>query len=81
MSYQIVQASPQALAATEDKPKASYPFDDVGVGQSFLVPQADVSEAALRMAVSRRNKKADGGTFRVVKHGDPHNVFEVARIA
>lgn len=81
MSYQIVQASAAAMEKKEQAERSSYPFAELAVGQSFLVPIADVTEVNLRMAVSRQNKKKDGKRFTVVKHGDPHNVFEVARTA
>lgn len=79
MSYQIVQASPQAMEKKPTAERTSYPFAELAVGQSFLVPIAEVTEVNLRMAVSRQNKKKDNRRFTVVKHGEPHNVFEVAR--
>lgn len=81
MTYQIVQASQQALNKAEVSNRSIYPFSQLEVGQSFLVPIAEVTEVNLRMAVSRQNKKKDGKNFTVVKHGEPHNVFEVARVA
>lgn len=81
MAFQIVDSSPLAKAVAEKLPKSSYPFDELEVGKSFLVPVAEVEEVNLRMAASRQNKKKDGKRFKVIKHGEPHNVFEVARVA
>lgn len=81
MTFQIVQASQQALKKAESVEQSAYPFAQLEIGQSFLVPIAEVTEVNLRMSVSRQNKKKDGKRFTVVKHGEPHNVFEVARLA
>lgn len=86
MTYEIVVSSPQAAQKNEEVERKLYPFEDLAVGQSFLVPFGEVgSETAFRMTVSRQNKKSEKAgqlnRFRVVKHGEPYNVFEVARIA
>ncbi len=83
MSYQIVQSSPQAMNSGEVKKKhstASFPFEKLEVGQSFLVPLEDFAEQSVRNAASKAGKKFER-KFSVVKHSAPHNVFEIARIA
>lgn len=81
MTYQIVDSSPAAKVASEKQTNSKLPFEALEVGKSFLVPIADVEEVNLRMAATRQNNKKDGKRFKVIKHGEPHNVFEVARIA
>lgn len=80
MTYQIVDSSPLAKTASE-KQASKFPFEELEVGKSFLVPIAEITEANLRMAASRQNNKKDGKRFKVIKHGEPQNVFEVARIS
>ena len=82
MTFQIVASSPKALATTEVKRSSieAFPFQQLEVGQSFLVPFNTVAESTIRNNASKVGKKLSR-KFSVVKHEDPHNVFEVARIA
>ena len=93
MTYQIFEASPQALAKiTEEarakaKPagqasshhRAKYPFDELALGQCFTVPISEANEFSLRMGASSTGKKL-GKKFCVLKHRD-FACIEVARIA
>lgn len=78
--FKIVDSSPAATAVSEAKIKAAYPFEELSSGKSFLVPITDdLSEVGLRNAASRASKKYNC-KFRVIKHAEPHNCYEVARI-
>lgn len=80
MTFPIVESSPQAKTEQTKPSRIEYPFDSLEVGKSFVVPFSAASESQVRMAVSRRNKK-DPGKFKVIKHGEPHNAYEVARVS
>lgn len=81
--FKIVDASPVALAVPEPKEKkeeVKYPFDALLTGKSFVVPiSEDLNVEALRNQASRAAKRM-GCKFRVIKHGEPHNCYEVARV-
>lgn len=74
--FKIVDSSPQvaSLAVVTE-----VPFDTLEVGKSLVIELDAISEGLLRTKTSRRNKKGDK-TFRVIKHGEPNNCYEVARI-
>jgi hypothetical protein len=89
MSYAIVEASPQAKVKVETKTdvfgvqpsshhRAKYPLSELGLGQCFTVPFADLNEVALRSSVSLFAKKT-GKRFTVLKHTNL-KLVEVARI-
>lgn len=91
--YEIIQASPKALALcdadyvgqgerTPDEENAKYPFKSLLVGESFAVPFADTNPgtlASLRSSASSYSKRLVR-KFRVFVHND-YNCIEVARIA
>ncbi|URA06957.1 hypothetical protein Pfeifenkraut_BL30060 [Xanthomonas phage Pfeifenkraut] len=80
MTFPIVDSSPQAKTEQQTPSRLEYPFDSLEVGKSFVVPLSAVTESQIRMAVSRRNKK-EQGKFKVIKHGEPNNCYEVARVS
>lgn len=78
--YPIVESSPKALDVAEDYKASSMPFDKLEVGKSFLIPLDQLKEQSVRNAATKAAKKL-GWKFSVVKHEEPNNVYEVARIA
>lgn len=78
--YPIVESSEKALTAAEEEKHTAMPFESLEVGKSFLVKVSELKEQTVRNAASKANKKL-ARKFKVVKHGEPHNVYEVARIA
>lgn len=90
--YEIIQASPKALALCHevvvqsereaDEQNAKYPFKSLLVRESFAVPFADTNPgtlASLRSSASSYGKRLNR-TFRVFVHNE-YNCIEVARIA
>ena len=79
MSTTFVPSSPesdQPAATAASRFVGKYPFDDLPIGQSFLVPLAEANIRSLRQLVRRNNK--DGKRFVLVVHKN-HNVVEIAR--
>lgn len=81
--YQVCPSSPQMLAhivaGTESPPiTLKYPFHDLGVGCSFLVPIAEANEKSLRTLASQEGRRR-GMVFKVMRHND-HGIIEVGRI-
>lgn len=90
MSYEIIEASPEAktkIASYYDVKqtfenehhRSKYPFDAMKIGQCFTVPSAEANEASIRLTATSRGKKT-GKKFTVIKHKD-FGLIEVARIA
>jgi hypothetical protein len=81
MGYPIVESSPVALGPEDElKKRNEMPFAELQIGKSFLVPKTDMREQSVRNAATAAGKKLKF-KFRVIKHGEPHNCYEVARIA
>ena len=80
MTFRIVESSPQATELGTElvkRKKASmYPFDELEVGQSFVVNLEEVNWKSLRTMVYQNNKKGEA-QFVFVKHDE---VAEVARV-
>lgn len=91
--YQIIEASPKALALCdaskvkqgerlEDKPNAKYPFNSLLIGESFAVPFAEASPGtlqSLRSSATSYSKWLER-KYRVFVHNE-FACIEVARIA
>lgn len=82
----IVESSPAAKAladrrAASDAPlRASYPFDDLKLGQSFTYKIDAVNWKSLRVLMYKKNKEYAGTReFAFLKHDDV-GIVEVARI-
>lgn len=73
----ILDSSPQAKALALVK-RSTYPFDKLGVGQSFKLPLLECNVKSLRSIASRKSK--DGKRFVVIEHAEL-NAVEVARQA
>lgn len=84
MAFEIVPSSPQAAEFTEAEKEPMYPFDSLGVGQSFSVPFSYEKWKSLRTSVSQRNNRVknvrDGVKFAFIIHKEME-VYEVARIS
>jgi len=88
MAHDIFDASPKALklipVGTERKLdthvnlRSKYKFDQMQVGQCFVVSFTETEEGSLRVAAYRAGKKA-GKKFAVLKH-DEHSLYEIARV-
>lgn len=86
MGYSIQQCSPIAaerirewhsdLPVTEDESK--YPINAMLIGQSFCVPEKDMSSNSLRATISRK-LKGTGKSFSVIWH-DEFKCHEVVRV-
>jgi len=90
MSYEIIEASPEAKAKItsyddvkqpfdNDHYRSKYPFDALKIGQCFTVLSAEANENSIRLTATNRGKKS-GKKFTVIKHKD-FKLIEVARIA
>lgn len=84
MSYIIKESSPKAAVLAKEGQqrtnKSVYPFDDLNVGMSFVIPLEEANCASLR-AIASRKAKDTSKKFIVVKHDDLiPPVVEVARV-
>ncbi|AEX56117.1 hypothetical protein KL1_00041 [Burkholderia phage vB_BceS_KL1] len=91
--YEVIQASPKALALCDadyvgkgerlpDEQNAKYPFKSLLVGESFAVPFMDTNPgtlASLRSSASTNSKRLTR-KYRVFVHNE-YACIEVARIA
>lgn len=94
MLFEVVQSSPKAEAmiksredalgiVTQRHALAKYPYDQLHIGQSFIVQlDGEVNEGSVRLGASQRSKKT-GKKFSVLKHAEsPYGrCLEIARIA
>lgn len=87
---EIEQCSPVAAAkikpdavdtvGVEVREREKYPFSNMPIGWCFRLPYNTVkSEPSLRSQVTIKGKHLNK-QFTVIKHGDPHNCYEIARI-
>lgn len=90
MILQIVECSPLAelrmpadrtdTVGTEVKAREKYPYSGLAIGYSFTLPLDQVvNEHSFRNMVMAKSK-ALKKKFTVIKHGEPFNCYEVARI-
>lgn len=74
---QIVKSSPEAMQIKSGKVKQSYyPWNEIEIGQSFIVKSGTVKKTTLEPYVHRMSKKL-GKVFVLKDHGDYG--FEVCR--
>lgn len=60
--------------------REKYPYSNLIIGYCFTVPITEIpNEQSFRNMVTAKGK-ALKKKFTVIKHGDPYNCFEVARI-
>jgi len=61
--------------------REKWPYSNLNIGYSFTVPIAEITnEQSLRNMVTAKSKFLKK-KFTVIKHGEPYNCFEIARIA
>lgn len=88
--YPIQESSPQAKhfidsyeetqsTFVNEHKQTKYPYDEMKIGESFVVPMTEASESSLRGG-SFNKGKASGKIFKFIAHKHL-NVYEVARIA
>lgn len=68
------------IVGTKASNKEKYPYSSLIIGYSFTVPLNEIAnEQSFRNMVSAKSK-ALKKKFCVVKHAEPYNCYEVARI-
>src|SRR5690242_12430093 len=73
---QIFDSSDKAMQA-DARSRKKYPWEELGVGQSFAATPDEITLDSLRPLASRMGKKL-GRRFRVINHEDKS--YEVARL-
>ena len=76
-----IKADAVDTVGTKINAREKYPYSQLAIGYCFTVPLTNVdNEVSFRNIVTAKGR-ALGKKFTVVKHGEPHNCYEVARIA